>query len=1227
MRILRLRFKNLNSLAGEWEIDLGQPAFVSAGIFAITGPTGAGKTTILDAVCLALYGRTPRLKKVTKSSNEIMSRQTGDCFAEVVFATQAGRYRCHWSQRRARRKQGGELQAPKHEIADADSGEIFGVGIRGVADQIETATGMDFDQFTRSMLLAQGGFAAFLQADPDERAPILEQITGTDMYSRISIHVHERRSDEYKKLSALQAELAGMQVLTPEDEQQLHADLQQKTRQDREIREQVTGKNLAIAWLDGIARLERELQQLGRQRDALQVRMDAFAPEQEKLKLANQALELAGAYSTLTAMRHEQQRDRHDLEECQKSVAACEEAVKLSEQAVQMAARRLALRKTEQQQALPIIRKVRELDLRIAEKDASIQVATVGSAEQQESLAMHRTRQDADRRDLEGKRKIRVDLLQQLEATRADAGLVEELAGIRARCETVRNLGQQLIGKRKEIGQANARLQKASQFWQEQAEILDAARHELGSVQERLEEEQSRRKNILAGKKPAAWRASLLALTGQGSRFVQAVEAAQSLAQCEGALVDLGSRKAALDTEESTLRDRLQARTEERASLARELSLLETQLRLRQQIENLEELRRQLRDGEVCPLCGAEEHPFAEGNVPIPDADRQRLGEVRVALQLVTTTVSDLQVELARVGKDLEQIAFGQKEYVRKIGETKRVLALACRDLPLPVSDPDLVAKLQGLQDDNRRALEHAAGIVQAADMADEKLHELREALIRAKEAVGEAEWEMQEAAHAKEAAGVLLERLQEDSGEIQKQQDNCLELLRQDTQVFGVKTLAFDRLDQVQEQLTARRDLWVTRQQEEAELAQQLATLEMRTQHGAERIQRLQDERAQQQEQLGGLVRERAWLRHRRREIFEDKNPDDEELRIATAMDTADRELAAGRLKLGGAQQEYIRLQTRIEQLAKSLALQDGQLESLEADFLARLWESGFVSEDGYKKACLPESERKALAERSRELADEDTECAARERERTRLLQIERQKEITAEPRDLLQNALEVLIANQSELQQQIGGLRQKLRDSENLRQRQRKRLQDLDAQKRECARWNLLHELIGSADGKKYRNFAQGLTFAVLLGHANRQLQKMTDRYLLTRASEQRLELNVVDNYQAGEVRSTRNLSGGESFIVSLSLALGLSQMASKNVRVDSLFLDEGFGTLDEEALDVALETLAGLQQDGKLIGVISHVAALRERISTQIHVIPQTGGKSRIVGPGCGRVMGPP
>jgi len=255
-----------------------------------------------------------------------------------------------------------------------------------------------------------------------------------------------------------------------------------------------------------------------------------------------------------------------------------------------------------------------------------------------------------------------------------------------------------------------------------------------------------------------------------------------------------------------------------------------------------------------------------------------------------------------------------------------------------------------------------------------------------------------------------------------------------------------------------------------------------------------------------------------------------------------------------------------------------------------------------------------------SGEVNTETTELSARRKDRAAALAVERGKRLTERSGEALREEMNAGEAELKQLRLDVGGIAKSLSDNELLRGKQRERMTKIDARKMELARWNALHELIGSADGKKFRNFAQGLTFEVMTVHANRRLEKMTDRYLLIRDLSQPLELNVIDNYQAGEIRSTKNLSGGESFIVSLALALGLSQMASRNVRIDSLFLDEGFGTLDEEALETALETLAGLRQDGKLIGVISHVAALKERIGTRIQVTPGTGGRSRITGPGC-------
>ena len=177
----------------------------------------------------------------------------------------------------------------------------------------------------------------------------------------------------------------------------------------------------------------------------------------------------------------------------------------------------------------------------------------------------------------------------------------------------------------------------------------------------------------------------------------------------------------------------------------------------------------------------------------------------------------------------------------------------------------------------------------------------------------------------------------------------------------------------------------------------------------------------------------------------------------------------------------------------------------------------------------------------------------------------------------------------------------------------------QQLQKQTSEFLKWKSLHELIGSADGKKFRNFAQGLTLQVLIAQANRQLEKMNDRYFLVQVGNDGLELGVVDLHQGGELRSVKNLSGGECFIVSLALALGLSALAGARLRLDSLFLDEGFGTLDEEVLEVALDALTSLRDEGKLVGMISHMSALKDRIACQIRVQPVGGGRSVLNGPG--------
>lgn len=1081
MRILQVRFKNLNSLVGEWEIDLTHPAFTSDGIFAITGPTGAGKTTILDAICLALYGRTPRLNKVTKSGNEIMSRQTGECFAEVAFETQTGRYRCHWSQHRARRKPDGELQAPKHEIANADSGEIFESKIRGVADQIESATGMDFDRFTRSMLLAQGGFAAFLQAAPDERAPILEQITGTEIYSEISIRVHERQREEREKLNLLQAETSGIAILEPEQEKEIGEALETKQMEEADLAAKSADTGKAIAWLTSIDGLKKEIVNLADEASGLQSDIDEFMSDREKLNRALSATSLDGAYATLTAVRKQQVDDREALETEEEALPGLEFIAQNQAESLKLAEQQTIKAKEALKAAAPLIQKMRSLDQKLADQKKTV-------SEGEDSCNKDAARIEADKQTRLQEQEKRTNAEKQLKLADSylnehtqDEWLISGLAGVEEQFGG-------LLSKQKEILQKEAAQETATTALELATKSLDDRQKQSGIRKQELE------------------------------------DASKQLQQGKDALRQL-------------LGDRLlrEYRTE-KESLLREMAFLT-------KIAELEDHRAKLEDGKPCPLCGATEHPFAEGNVPVPD-------ETEHKIDVLTKLISKAEDQEVAIKKLEEAESLARKN----LTDTERQEATAAND---------------------KKAAEKA--------LAD----------------VNEG-----------------LEKLRADFAEHKLAVSNKLLPL-------GVTDIPETDISSLLETLRARLKAWQAQVKKKADIEKQIADLDSDVKRLDAVIETQSTALAEKRERLDALKKELATGNDERNALYGDKNPDDEELRLNKAVSDVENVEKRARDLHNERQQKWNTAKTHAESLMRRIDQREPELKGLEAEFSAALGPVGFLNEEQFLEARLPSVRRSELTAKAKELDDRQTDLKARQKDRGIRLATETARKITDKSMDELEPQFKEYEDSLKELRDIIAGFKHKLGENTAAKERIKEKQTAIEAQKKECRRWDNLHELIGSADGKKYRNFAQGLTFEMMVGHANRQLQKMTDRYLLIRDDAQPLELNVVDSYQAGEIRSTKNLSGGESFIVSLSLALGLSHMASKNVRVDSLFLDEGFGTLDEEALDTALETLAGLQQDGKLIGVISHVPALKERISTQIQVTPQTGGRSQILGPGCGRL----
>lgn len=1208
MRILKLRLHNLNSLAGGWEIDFTHPAFAD-GIFAITGPTGAGKTTILDALCLALYGRTPRLDQVTKSGNEIMSRHQGECSAEVEFAAGQGRYLCSWSQRRSRKKADGELQQPKRELACGSTGKILASSIKEVEKEIKSVTGMDYSHFIRSMLLAQGGFAAFLQASPDERSPILEQITGSTVYSDISIRTHERCKAENDRQKRLQEQAETFRLLTAEEEATLRQELADLRKAETEQKTKQDQLATALAWLKRLAILRQELAGIGTEQAGLARAQQSFADDEQRLRLAGQALLLAGDHAALAALRRQQADDLNAAEILRRSLPDLAAALKAADDGLARSSDALAASKAAQEQGRVLIGTVRELDVRLQEKQTALRRQSDDCAELRRKNTADLTACERHEQEIGRVQAGQQESAAYLAAHQADERLLTELTGL---SQMLKQLGE-LAGQHEKVRLASAQAEKtaaqAAQLWQSKAEALRRADEQLDQAKSELAAADEQKERLLQGRRIEELRQeqnSLVELTGLLRRLDTLAKDIADLHDQQTANAAAKSKLAlALDTLRQH-RDAARQDEETRRAVAAFAS----------RVRSLEEERRRLQAGQPCPLCGSPEHPYAQGELPLLD-------EAELAAQAAAAALRQAEESLNKADKEQAQIEQAAQHLNERLAEKNTaaqdlqqqtesccaVLALAPEQAQLAELEQRLAANQQA---------------VQTADALTETINQLGKVLDQRRAAQTQAAQAADKAAAAQDQAAAERQRLFDQQTELAQELERNQQQAQAELAVYGVAELPLAGLEPLALALTARRDAWQRHQQQRVAAAEQIAEL-----HTALKVLRAGiDHRNAQLEQdeplLQTLRQDAEQLAAKRTALFADKQPDAEERRLAQVLKTAEEAAQQAQEEHRRYLDELKQQRTLISSRETAAAERAEPLQRQEAAFAERLRTGGFADEAAWQAAQLTEAKRAALSKQADDLRDRRTQLDERRRDREARLADEEQLALTTLDRERLEAEQSELAAASSRTAERIGSLNQQLHDNKERSGQQAGLLRELEAQKTECLRWKTLHDLIGSADGKKYRNFAQGLTFEQMVLHSNRELARIHSRYLLLRDPQQQLELSVADFEQAGEVRSVKNLSGGESFMVSLALALGLSGMVGG--KVESLFLDEGFGTLDDDALDSALARLAELRGEGRLIGVISHVAALKERIACQIEAMPSSGGRSALKGPGVRRLEKP-
>ena len=1223
MRILKLRFKNLNSLAGEWEIDLTHPEYASGGLFAITGPTGAGKTTVLDALCLALYRRTPRLDKISKSVNEIMTRGTADCSAEVTVETRSGTFCSHWSQRRARNKPDGELQDAKHEVSHVATGEILASGLKDAEKLVQHLTGMTYEQFTRSILLAQGAFAAFLNETPDRRSPILEQITGTEIYSQISVHIHKRRADATNQLKMLEAALQGMRLLSEGEVQQLRASLTEINQEHATKQKRLEQTTDQIKWTETIATLERDIEKIKDEEKGWQATKDSFAPQESRLIRARRALELDGAHQGLCLLQTEQRRDQIALDLENASIPLKTQQVADLGQSLKAATERVELQRSALAQAKPLFQQVRALDLKANEKDGPIKKTTHRLTLLKDQLRLTQAEASKQRNSVTSVHSKLQELTKLLQETSVDEALIQEAAGLQYQLKTLEE--QQQIHKNKSavIPQANQKLQQSKAEHETQVNLMAGQLNALAVHQKNMSTKQQSLSATLNGKDLSTWRISAAAGRQRLALLQDLDKSKKSQRTAEIASAEIGEKRRHLEQQRVTDETLKTTQDQSLKETERLIAALEANLMLQRQIQSLEDARLQLKDGESCPLCGSLEHPFAQGNLPSLDHTEKELRQAKDVLKKTSQAASDLLVRLAKLDKELEQLSVRGGEHQSAFAEASTAVELTLERLALR-EDFDIVT-LSELIEHTITDLGRAEMILLQAEQAEAELKALGDAALRLADMVSESRLKLESMRHAVDQATVALNAAQAEEAAAALSCRHSLEICENELSKYGLTPLQLGSVKAAHSAINERKHLREVRNAEKI-------SLEKKLEHDASQLANL-DQLAHKigidieaaEREMAELHAELERVTEQRRHLFGDKVTDVEEDSINRAVHAAELNLKAADNDHRAADNELKAAQTKIGALTQTLMARSAAIEVALEQFTIGLSKQEFRDENDYLQAKLPESTRNELIEAATKLANQRADLDGNMRDRLEKLRIEQDRHLTEDSLAVLLARKETLSADLTKLAHEMGALGQKLKENDEARQNHSGRLNEIAAHRRETARWDNLHLLIGSNDGKKFRNFAQGLTFDRLVQHANRQLIGMSDRYVLVRSKSEDLDFSVIDSYQAGEVRTTKNLSGGEGFLVSLALALGLSQMASNKTRVDSLFLDEGFGTLDPDTLETALDALAGLKHDGKLIGVISHLPGLKERIETQIRIVRRSGGRSVIEGPGCSGVEG--
>lgn len=1278
MKLHSISIHNLNSLYGEHTINL-QRDLCDAPLFLMMGSTGAGKSTILDAICLALFGQTPRLRgergRPETAPALVMSHGTFSCRATVEFSKRESDgvrrvYRAEWSCRRAKNKPTGKLQDPHRSLARIHPGgheELLVSDDRAKYIDphfAEVLEGLTVEDFKRSVLLAQGEFAAFLSASKDEKASILERLTNTDEYKKIG----ERASARYKEVEhqkkQLEANLQGVELRSEEEEKTLCLQYEQEKQQLENCRQQVQVTTMVLQWLEEKIQCEAEVVKTEQQQQQAMQAVERGQSEQTRLEEYERCQEL---FPILLRVQ-EQEQNLHALEEKQSkcleekntaNAVFLENTTKLEQvqQRVQQAEQAW-------EQAQPILEEAQRRTGVLENLQSQYQQLEKQYNEENKK----KQRQDKQRLAFQKQREEAQQLFTRVQQEYQTLAHLENLQHKLPVLETqttqfleqideynnLIELLEDMDKQRQELDKEHDQAQQQQKTWQDKLLAQEENCEKAKTALHRLLGEYTDRRSFR------------LQQEAERTRLQQKIGAGTKGQERHSALVELLQKQADTEQALSVVQNEIQQAREEQARC--DVALEVQEVRLQEQNIRLDTLKRILAlvderaalvENHPCPLCGSEHHPFRE-SAHKENKEASFAAERNACEQQIKEgqkTIKALQKQKQQAEKDLvrreEQMRVYQNnlaQYQTDFTETEQAWKQVWQGREeTPPSHFPTTPEEQEIW--LRRITQDIATWQQQEQQIQthlEQLEELQQHLETAEKAWRHVQ-EQQAKFQVKQAT--LEERIRQHKQNTdtrkQEQDDKVASLkravntLRERYDSFGLpvetghqevfdqhgeEMVPFDfsgTLDKAQTQYNA----WLQAQQKKQEVQEKIQALESQQQENMRTLQETERIMAQFQEQMNGCAEEQRGQEKQMKELLQGQTLQDFRESLQMAMNTVKAEEKGIKKQWESTQTAFLRKRAEWEERERTLEEAQKTLSQTQVSLTEGVTRLGLESREQLVARKIEPDELKALQVRRKEREEKRIQA----RTQYEMAQQSWQRHLAERPVALGESPEDERVAlwqqrvadyqkQEAECNRNIGVIEEQQKRQEQAKikmaQLQREYNDVLEAWKV----WKSINDLIGKKDGESFKLFAQSLNLQELVARANDRLRRLAPRYRLSVArgeqGEPLLDFRIKDRDQAEDERPITTLSGGETFLVSLSLALALADFRRIAMPIETLLLDEGFGTLDQETLDLVMQTLRQLQRESdQQIGLISHVEALKDRIDAQIWVEKRGNGRSSI------------